>query len=147
MFFVPALEGLGCPYWDRTARGAWFGLTLETPRAALIRAVVEGIALRAAQLAAAFAQAAPLARISIDGGLSRSKYFTQFLANALARPISVSASADLTAIGMIQLCESPSGAASPGGQAWAVAEPQSGDFTAIHAQFADAVERTRARKT
>ena len=147
VFFVPALAGLGCPYWDRTARGAWFGLTLETPRAALIRAVVEGIALRAAQLAAAFAQAAPLARISIDGGLSRSTYFTQFLANALARPISVSASADLTAIGMLQLCESPGGAASPGGQAWAVAEPQSGNFTAIHAQFADAVERTRARKT
>jgi glycerol kinase len=146
VFFVPALAGLGCPYWDRTARGAWFGLSLETPRAALIRAVVEGIALRAAQLTGAFAQATPLARVSIDGGLSRSSYFTQFLANALGQPISVATSADLTAIGMLQLCESLNGAAPPAGQEWAVTEPESGDFAVIHAQFADAVERTRAHR-
>jgi glycerol kinase len=143
VFFVPALAGLGCPYWDRTARGAWFGLSLETPRAALIRAVVEGIALRAAQLAGAFAQVSPLARVSIDGGLSRSAYFTQFLANALAHPISVATSADLTAIGMLQLCEALENAPRPTEQNWHMIPPDAGDFTPIHAQFADVVERTR----
>ena len=143
VFFVPALAGLGCPYWDRTARGAWFGLGLETPRAALIRAVVEGIALRAAQLATAFAQASPLGRVSIDGGLSRSSYFTQFLANALSHPISIATSADLTALGMLQLCEALDGTPRAAEQDWHAVEPEAGDFAAIRTQFATAVDRTR----
>ncbi|GLR66366.1 carbohydrate kinase [Acidocella aquatica] len=143
VFFVPALAGLGCPYWDRTARGAWLGLSLETPRAALIRAVVEGIALRAAELAAAFAKTSPLARVSIDGGLSRSTYFTQFLANALGHPVSVAASADLTALGMLQFCESLESTSRHAGQDWQVVTPQADDFTAIHMKFASAVACVR----
>ncbi len=143
VFFVPALAGLGCPYWDRTARGAWFGLGLETPRAALIRAVVEGIALRAAQLATAFGQISGVGRVSIDGGLSRSAYFTQFLANALGRNISVADSADLTAIGMLQLCGAAHGHPRPTLHQWRVVVPEATNFEPLRAQFAYAVERTR----
>jgi len=46
--FVPALSGLGCPYWDRAAAGLWIGLGLDTQRGDLCRAVLEGIALRSA---------------------------------------------------------------------------------------------------
>jgi len=57
LIFVPAQAGLGCPYWDRAARAAWFGIDLATTQADLRRAVLEGIALRAAQLARALAAA------------------------------------------------------------------------------------------
>ncbi len=143
VFFIPALAGLGCPYWDRAARGAWLGLGLETPRAVLIRAVVEGIALRAAELAGAFAKVSPLARISIDGGVSRSAYFTQFLADAAGCAISVAASADLTALGMLRFCEAVENVSRPEGQDWRVVRPRAGDFSAIHARFRQAVACVR----
>jgi glycerol kinase len=140
LFFVPAQAGLGCPYWDRTARGGWIGIGLETPREDLARAVVEGIALRAAQLAGAFAKMSGIGRVSIDGGLSRSVYFTGFLANALGRKIMVAQSADLTAIGLLQLCAREPARILP---QWREVEPDGSDFGRIHLRFADAVTRMR----
>ncbi|MDJ0391549.1 FGGY family carbohydrate kinase [Roseomonas sp. E05] len=103
--FVPALAGLGCPHWDRAARGTWLGLGLETSRADLRRAVLEGIALQAAELVETFAtRLGPPRRIAVDGGLSRSGFFTQFLADALGAPVEVAGSADMTALGVLALC-------------------------------------------
>ena len=48
--FVPAPLGLGTPEWDYGARGALFGLTRGTGRAEIVRAVLEGIAHRGADL-------------------------------------------------------------------------------------------------
>ncbi len=143
LFFVPAQGGLGCPYWDRSARGGWIGIGLDTPRADLARAVVEGIALRAAQIVAAFATAAPVGRVSIDGGLSQSGYFRQFLANVLGREISVAGSSDLTAIGMLGLCATRLGAAAGLPGHWDLVTPEAGDSAALRVKFADAVERVR----
>lgn len=86
--FVPALSGLACPHWDRSAAGLWIGLGLETDRRDLCQAVLEGIALRTAEVVCAMDGEVGIgARLSIDGGLSRSRYFVQFLANALGREI------------------------------------------------------------
>src|ERR1700692_556333 len=142
LFFVPAQAGLGCPYWDRTARGAWIGLGLDTPRVALAQAVFEGIALRAAQLVDAFAQSSGVGRVSIDGGLSRSLYFTQFLANALGREIHVAEDADLTMIGLLKLCAAAANMQIPLAQEWRTVAPEAMEFTAIKRRFADAVSRT-----
>lgn len=139
LFFIPAQAGLGCPYWDRTATGAWIGLGLDTPRAALAQAVLEGIALRAAQLVDAFAAIAPVNRISIDGGLSQSTRFSQFLANATGRTIHVADHADLTALGMLGLC----GGGPVLGQDWRAVPPDGQDFVETRRRFADAVERAR----
>jgi glycerol kinase len=139
LFFVPAQAGLGCPYWDRSAAGAWIGIGLDTPRQALALAVIEGIALRAAQLAGAFAAVAPLGRISIDGGLSQNSYFARFLANAIGREIAVADHADLTAIGMLQLCTGAPAAV----PATRLVVPDGTDFDPVRRRFADAVERTR----
>ncbi len=57
LMFVPAQAGLGCPHWDRGARALWIGMETDTTRDALCRAVLEGIALRAAELVAAFRRA------------------------------------------------------------------------------------------
>ncbi|MGL4288054.1 MAG: FGGY-family carbohydrate kinase, partial [Phreatobacter sp.] len=105
LIFVPALAGLGSPYWDRAARGAWFGLGLDTGKADLCRAVLEGIALRAAQVVTSFADdLGGIRRIAVDGGLTRNEAFVRFLANALGRPVDVAHSADVTAIGVLCLC-------------------------------------------
>ena len=51
--FVPALLGLGTPQWDYGARGTLLGVTRGTTRAHVVRAVLEGVAHRGADLVAA----------------------------------------------------------------------------------------------
>ena len=87
VMFAPAQSGLGCPHWDRSARGLWIGMNLATSRADLCRAVVEGIAFRAAELIDAFNAVTPCTKIAVDGGLTRSRYFCSFLAEALGAEI------------------------------------------------------------
>ncbi|MEQ1880332.1 MAG: FGGY family carbohydrate kinase [Burkholderiales bacterium] len=104
LVFVPALSGLACPYWDRSAAGMWLGMGLETERRDLVRTVIEGVALRSAQAVAAMNKCLPLAgTISIDGGMSRNRYFGKFLASALGRTITVPSAPDLTGLGICRL--------------------------------------------
>ena len=104
LVFVPALTGLGCPYWDRTAGGLWLGLSLNTQPADLMQSILEGIVFRAAEVIHAMNQYSPIKDvISIDGGLSANPYLCQFLADVLGRQIIVQSSADLTALGVARL--------------------------------------------
>ncbi|MBB2202776.1 FGGY family carbohydrate kinase [Gluconacetobacter tumulisoli] len=106
LFFVPALNGLGAPTWDRDARGSWTGLERTTRREDLGRAIWEGVGLRAHQVVAAFEQAsgARCGRISVDGGMCRSAAFRQFLADLFRRDIHFVDHGDLTAAGLLRLC-------------------------------------------
>lgn len=102
--FVPALSGLACPHWDRAAGGLWLGLSLDTSRSELVRSVLEGVALRAAEVVTAMASHIALGdSISIDGGMTRNAYFCQFLADALGREIRVPAATEITALGCATL--------------------------------------------
>lgn len=102
--FVPALAGLACPHWDRSARGAWMGLALDTSKTDMVQAVLEGIAFRVAEVKAAMSSIATgTGPISIDGGMSRNPWFCQFLADILGTPILISDEPELTALGCAQL--------------------------------------------
>jgi len=70
VYFVPALAGLGAPYWDPEARGLVSGLTRGTTAAHLARATLEGIAHEVTDLLEAMAEdlGAPLAKMRVDGG-------------------------------------------------------------------------------
>jgi glycerol kinase len=104
LVFVPALSGLSCPYWDRNAAGMWLGMGPETTRADLMQALLEGVALLAAEVMSAMGRATPLhGAISIDGGLSNNRYFCNFLGRALGQTVVVAGSADLTGLGCAQL--------------------------------------------
>jgi len=104
LVFVPALSGLSCPYWDRNAAGMWLGLGADTTKTDMMQALLEGVALLAAEVIAAMARATPLqGSISIDGGLSNNRYFCNFLGRALGQPVVVAGSADLTGLGCAQL--------------------------------------------
>lgn len=100
--FVPALAGLAAPFWRPGARGALVGLSLASERAHVVRAVVDGIAAQVAWLARAVADdlGRPLARLRVDGGLTRSRVLLQTQADLLQRPVDVYPSPDATALGV-----------------------------------------------
>jgi len=103
--FVPALTGLAAPYWAPTARAAWSGLSLDTDRAAMIRAVLEGIAAHVAVLGRAVAAdlGGPIERLGADGGLVRSRTLMQAQADLLQAPVDVYATPHATALGVAAL--------------------------------------------
>ena len=113
VMFAPAQSGLGCPHWDRSARGLWIGMNLATSRADLCHAVVEGIAFRAAELIDAFNTVTPCTKITVDGGLTRSRYFCGFLAEALGGEVLVANTSDVTAVGLLQLARLGASVAAP----------------------------------
>ncbi|KFB09306.1 FGGY family carbohydrate kinase [Nitratireductor basaltis] len=104
LFFVPALAGLGCPYWQPRARGLWSGLSLEHGPDVMVQSILEGVALRSCQVMEAMDRCVPLAHgICIDGGMSRNTYFTQFLADVSGRTISPAIMPEVTGLGTICL--------------------------------------------
>ena len=107
--FVPALSGLGSPYWDRSARGIWIGLALDTQPVDLMQSILEGIVFRTAEVINAMNEFASIKnQISIDGGLSANPYFCQFLADVINRQIVAQSSAELTAFGTAKLASNNS---------------------------------------
>lgn len=99
--YVPALLGLGTPKWDYGARGTLLGITRGTGRAHIVRAVLEGIAQRGADLVES-AEADTGMRVPslrVDGGMSENPTFVQALANAVGRAVEVSPVAEATTLG------------------------------------------------
>ena len=105
VLFVPALTGLGAPYWDPDARGTIFGLTRATSIADLARATLEGVAFQVADLIDAVNAdlPAPLADLRVDGGMARSDPFLQFQADLLNLTLRRSPQAESTALGAAML--------------------------------------------
>jgi glycerol kinase len=99
--YVPALLGLGTPQWDFGARGTVLGLTRGTGRPELVRAVLEGVAQRGADLveAAETDAGATIEVLRIDGGMSRNATFVQALADATQKPVEVSPVKEATTLG------------------------------------------------
>jgi glycerol kinase len=100
--FVPALAGLAAPYWKPHAKAAFTGLSLGTERGHLVRAAVDGIATQVALLAKAAGAdlGAPLTRLRVDGGLTRSTTLLQVQADLLQCPVEVYPSPHATALGV-----------------------------------------------
>jgi len=123
--FVPGLAGLGAPFWRPNARGAFTGLSLATTRAELVRAVVDGVAAQVAWLARAAGDdlGAPLTRLRVDGGLTRSRLLMQTQADLSQVPIEVYASPHATALGVAALARLATGAAATPADAVGTWEP------------------------
>jgi glycerol kinase len=93
--FVPALAGLGAPYWDQNARGTITGITRGTTSAHLARATLEGIAFEVWDLLDAMTKDAGrgLNALKVDGGAARNDLLAQFQADvaqvSVVRPTEV----------------------------------------------------------
>ncbi len=105
LVLVPALAGLGAPWWRPAATGTVEGLGLHTEPAHLVRAMVEGLAAQVALLARAAADdlGQPLLTLRVDGGLTRSTVLMQHQADLLQIPVEVFGSPDATALGVAAL--------------------------------------------
>ena len=103
--FVPALSGLGAPYWDPDARGLICGLTRDTTRAHIARATLEGIAFQVADLARAMAadMGRPLTRLRVDGGASKNELLMRFQGDILGADVDRPSSVETTALGAAYL--------------------------------------------
>ena len=101
---VPALAGLGAPYWRPDATAAILGLTLGTGREQIVRAALESIAHQCSDLQAAFAaDGAAWRTLRIDGGMAANSWLAQDLCDVLNIPVERPANVESTARGAAML--------------------------------------------
>ncbi len=101
VYFVPALSGLGAPYWDPAARGLLIGLTRGTTRAHIARAALEAIAYQTCDILEVMRREAhtPLRKLRVDGGASANDLLMQFQADILGIPVERPKVLETTALG------------------------------------------------
>jgi glycerol kinase len=106
---LPAIAGLGAPWWQPSARGIIAGLHPASGPAHIARAALEAIAWRVADIVEAIAAAGPVESVRVDGGLTNSQTLLQIQADALGLPLHVGR-ADTTALGAAMLAGVGAGA-------------------------------------
>lgn len=117
--FVPALAGLGAPYWDPGARGLISGLTRGTTAAHLARATLEGIAFSVNDLLGAMADdlGKPLGRMRVDGGAAANDLLMQFQSDVGQLVVERPSELESTARGAAMLAGLGAGLFRTGGEA------------------------------
>lgn len=105
VYFVPALTGLGAPWWDQYARGCISGITRGTTVAHIARAALEGIAFQTYDIVRAMERDSglALANLKVDGGASRNNLLMQFQSDILACEVLRPRITETTALGAAYL--------------------------------------------
>ena len=155
VYFVPALTGLGAPYWDQYAQGLICGLSRGATAAHIARAALESIAFQTMDIVGAMERDAQmrLKELKVDGGASRNNLLMQFQADVLDTPVIRPRVTETTALGACYLAGLAVGFWSSlediahQWQAERVFEPsEETDVQALRAGWADAVARTLSCK-
>lgn len=105
VYFVPALTGLGTPYWDPHARGLIIGITRGTTRAHLARAAIEAMAYQTRDAIEAMEKAGDvnLRELRVDGGAANNDLLLDFQAGLIGAPVLRPKVTETTAIGAAYL--------------------------------------------
>lgn len=105
VYFVPAFVGLGAPYWDPYARGALLGLTRDTGRAHVVRAVLEAMAYQTVDVLELMQREVgiSLSSLKVDGGACANDLLMAFQADISGLPIIRPACIETTALGAAAL--------------------------------------------
>lgn len=105
VYFVPALTGLGAPYWDQYARGTIVGISRGTTAAHIARAALEGIAYQSMDVINAMVLDAGvgLKELRVDGGAAQNNLLMQFQANVLDKTVIRPQTTETTALGAAYL--------------------------------------------
>ena len=105
VYFVPALTGLGAPYWDPYAKGTITGITRGTTAAHIARAALEGIAFQTMDIVESMGKDAgvPLKELKVDGGASRDNLLMQFQADVIGADVIRPRVTETTALGAAYL--------------------------------------------
>ncbi|WP_312756651.1 FGGY-family carbohydrate kinase [Pantoea brenneri] len=101
IYFVPALSGLGAPWWDLQARGMVCGLTDAATPAVLARVALESIVWQIADVFFAMEQASgqQLPALCVDGSATENSWLMQLQADVLQRPLLRVPTAEVSALG------------------------------------------------
>ena len=105
LYFVPALVGLGAPYWDPYARGTIIGITRGTSKEQLVRATVEAMAYQSRDVVDAMQadSGIDVATLRVDGGASVMDVLLQFQADLLGIRVQRPLVSETTALGAAYL--------------------------------------------
>lgn len=101
IYFVPALSGLGAPWWDLKARGMVCGLTDAATPAVLARVALESVTFQIADVFFAMEQASgqQLPALCVDGSATQNGWLMQLQADVLQRPLLRAPTAEVSALG------------------------------------------------
>ena len=99
LYFVPAFNGLGSPYWDPYARGTLLGISAYTKKENITRAALESIAFMVRDISEIMKKHVNISKIMADGGMSQNDFLMQFQADILNVPVVVPFTFDMTARG------------------------------------------------
>ncbi len=105
VYFVPALQGLGAPYWRPEAKGMILGLTRKTTREHLVRAALESLAFQTKDVVEEIKKLVPfqLKILKVDGGASLNNFLMQFQADILGFEVERPKIIENTALGIAGL--------------------------------------------
>ena len=105
VYFVPALTGLGAPYWDQDARGAFFGITRGTTRAHFTRAALEAIAYQVTDVLKAMEKDSgeSTKEMKVDGGAVANNFLMQFQTDLIQCAVKRPKITETTALGAAYL--------------------------------------------
>ena len=101
VYLIPAMAGLGAPQWDPDARGVICGLTQGTGKAHVARAALESMAYQTRDIFEEMER--PVSSLKVDGGVTKSKFLMQFLADQLGTSVIRSKDTNLTSRGAAYL--------------------------------------------
>ena len=103
VYFVPALTGLGAPWWHSEVRAAIVGMTFGTGKAHILRAALESIAYQVEDLVEAMTTQVGirLKEMRVDGGPTKNRFLMQFQADCLRVPVSRSDIEEASAFGAV----------------------------------------------
>ncbi len=101
LYVVPAFAGLGAPYWDMEAKGAIYGLTLDSGKNEIIKATVEALAYQTRDVLEAMVEDSgkQMRELKVDGGASANNYLMQFQADILNVEVDRPKMLEVTALG------------------------------------------------
>ena len=111
VYFVPALTGLGAPYWNSNARGTFFGITRNTSKEDIIKATIDSLSYQTYELIECMEKDSKtkINEIKVDGGMVKNNNFIQSLSNITQIKIIRPKNIETTSLGAAYLAGLQSG--------------------------------------
>ena len=110
VFFIPAFNGLGAPYWDSNIRGSFHGLTRDTNKNDLTTAALASISFQTKDIITTLNRDnIQVEKLKIDGGMVENDWFTKHLATTINRSVLIPNNKESTALGVAMMAGIASG--------------------------------------